>query len=62
MPFISIKIAKGRTQDQKRKLVRSVTAAVSESIDVAPEKIWIQIDEFERENFATDGVIMADRK
>jgi 4-oxalocrotonate tautomerase len=60
MPFVSIRIAKGRTLDQKRALVRSVTAAVSESIDVAPEKIWIQIDEFEKENFATNGRILAD--
>jgi 4-oxalocrotonate tautomerase len=61
MPFINIKIAKGRTLDQKRELVRSVTDAVSGSIGVAPEKIWIQIDEFEKENFATGGGIMADK-
>jgi len=62
MPFINIKIAKGRTLDQKRKLVRSVTEAVSESINVSPEKIWIQIDEFENENFATGGQVMVDKK
>ena len=61
MPFINIKIAKGRTLDQKRKLVRSVTEAVSESIGVAPEKIWIQIDEFDKENFATGGRVMLDK-
>lgn len=62
MPYINIKIAKGRTLDQKRKLVQSVTEAVSESINVAPEKIWIQIDEFDKENFATGGQVMADKK
>jgi 4-oxalocrotonate tautomerase len=62
MPFINIKIAKGRTPEQKRKLFRAVTDAVSASIDVDPEKIWIQIDEFEKENFATDGRMMLDRK
>jgi 4-oxalocrotonate tautomerase len=62
MPFINIKIAKGRTLDQKRKLFQAVTEAVSTSIDVAPEKIWIQIDEFEKENFATDGRMMLDKK
>lgn len=61
MPFVNIRIAKGRTLDQKRKLVRSVTDAVSESIDVSPEKIWIQIDEFEKENFATNGQVMLDK-
>lgn len=62
MPFISIKIAKGRTMDQKRKLFQAVTEAVSTSINVAPEKIWIQIDEFEKENFATGGQMMLDKK
>jgi 4-oxalocrotonate tautomerase len=61
MPFISIKIAKGRTLDQKRKLCQAVTEAVSESIGVASEKIWIQIDEFEKENFATGGEVMVDK-
>jgi 4-oxalocrotonate tautomerase len=62
MPFINIRIAKGRTLDQKRKLFQAVTEAVSTSIGVAPEKIWIQIDEFEKENFATDGRMMLDKK
>lgn len=61
MPIVSIKIAKGRTLDQKRRLARSVTDAIAESINVPPEKIWIQIDEFETENFAVDGRLMADR-
>ena len=61
MPIVSIKIAKGRSLEQKRKLVQSVTQAISTSIEVKPEKIWIQIDEFEPENFATNGRLMTDR-
>lgn len=62
MPFVSIKIAKGRTTDQKRGLVKSVTEAVASSIGVDPQKVWIQIDEFEPDNFATDGRLMIDKK
>ena len=61
MPFVSIKIARGRTPDQKRTLVQSVTEAIASSIQVQPEKVWIQIDEFEKENFAIGGQIMADK-
>lgn len=61
MPFVSIKIAKGRSLEQKRDLVRSVTEAISTSINVQPEKVWIQIDEFEPDNFATHGRLMIDR-
>ena len=62
MPFVSIKIAKGRTTDQKRGLVKSVTEAVASSISVDPQKVWVQIDEFELDNFATDGRLMIDKK
>ena len=61
MPFVSIKIAKGRSLEQKRELVRTVTAAISTSISVQPEKVWIQIDEFEPDNFATNGRLIVDR-
>ena len=61
MPIVSIKIARGRTLEQKRELVRSVTEAISKSINVQPEKVWIQIDEFEKENFAVGGRLMIDR-
>jgi 4-oxalocrotonate tautomerase len=61
MPFVSIKIAKGRSLEQKRNLVRSVTQAISTTINVQPEKVWIQIEEFEPENFATDGRLMVDK-
>ena len=61
MPFVSIKIAKGHSKDQKRRLVRSVTDAIARSIDVPAEIIWVQIDEFKPENFAVSGWLMADK-
>lgn len=62
MPYVNIKIAKGRTTDQKRGLVKSVTEAVASSIGVDPQKVWVQIDEFELDNFATDGRLLIDKK
>lgn len=61
MPFVSIKIAKGRSTEQKRALAESVTTAIASSIDVDPRKVWIQIDEFELDNFAVDGQLMIDK-
>jgi 4-oxalocrotonate tautomerase len=61
MPMVSIKIAKGRTLDQKRRLARAVTDAIATAIEVPPEIIWIEIDEFERENFSVNGQLMIDR-
>lgn len=61
MPIINIAIAKGRTLDQKRTLVREISRVVSKTLDVDGKKIWIRIDEFDRDNFAVDGELMSDR-
>lgn len=61
MPIVNIKIACGRTLDQKRELVRSVTDAIADALHMHPEKVWIEIDEFEKDNFAINGQLMVDR-
>ncbi len=61
MPIVNIAILKGRTLEQKKELVKSVTEAVAKSVDVAPEKIWIRIDEMDKENFATAGTLQSDK-
>ncbi len=61
MPIITIKIAQGRSLDQKRELVKSVTAAVVKVLAVEPEWVSIIIDEYDRENWATGGELHADK-
>lgn len=61
MPVVTIKIAKGRTTDQKRQLARAVTDAVAATIDVRPEWVTVLIEEFERENWATGGELHIDK-
>ena len=61
MPIVSIKIAKGRPVEMKRKLVEFVTQAVSASLDLKPELISVLIEEFERENWATGGELHSDK-
>lgn len=61
MPMVSITFAKGRSIEQKRELVASVTQAVADAIDVDPENIWIHLDEFEPHNFSTGGRLLGDK-
>ncbi len=61
MPIITLKIAQGRSLDQKRELVKSVTAAVVKVLAVEPEWVSIVIDEYDRENWATGGELHADK-
>ncbi len=61
MPIISIKIAKGRSIEQKRELVKTVTDAVVSSLDVKPEWVTVTIDELDRENWSTGGELHIDK-
>ncbi|GAB6904946.1 tautomerase family protein [Desulfosarcina cetonica] len=55
MPIVSIKMAKGRTIEQKRILVRAITDSVVSTLDVEPEWVTVLIEELDRENWATGG-------
>ena len=61
MPIVSIRMAKGRDIEVKRRLAAEVTRAVAQSLDLPPELVSIQIEEFERENWATGGELHIDR-
>jgi 4-oxalocrotonate tautomerase len=61
MPIITIKIAKGRSIEQKRKLVNSVTNTIVTELDIEKELITVLIDEYERENWSTAGTLHSDK-
>lgn len=61
MPIVTIKLAKGRTIEQKRDLAKAVTDAVVSSIDVKPEWVTVLIEELERENWASGGQLHSDK-
>ncbi len=61
MPVVTIKIAKGRSIEQKQALVESVTRALVSTIEVKPDWVTILIQEYERENWATGGELHSDK-
>lgn len=61
MPFINIKIAKGRAVEQKRQLVEAITKDVVDIINVRPEWVTVVIDEYPRENWASGGQLHSDK-
>ena len=62
MPHIQITMLKGRTIEQKRKLVERVTDAMAEEAKTPKEGVVVTIVEVEREDYARGGVLMADKK
>ncbi len=55
MPFVEIKMWKGRSDDQKKKMIRKVTAAISESLDLDKKFIQVAISEFEPADWGIAG-------
>ena len=60
MPIVTIKMIEGRTDDQKRALVKEVTEAVSKTVNAPVENVWVSIEEMPKNNFATGGVLKID--
>ncbi|NMB46572.1 MAG: 4-oxalocrotonate tautomerase family protein [Firmicutes bacterium] len=55
MPFINIKMAHGRSAEQKQQLVEAITREVARTLDVDMDWITVVIDEYPRDNWATGG-------
>lgn len=56
MPFISIKMIEGRTKEQKEKLIKSVSAAVSQSLGIDINKVWIVIEDYPADEWGLGGM------
>lgn len=61
MPFITVKIGKGRTIEQKRKLARRMTDAMVDVLGVEPGWVTILFEESDKENWATGGELHGDK-
>jgi 4-oxalocrotonate tautomerase len=62
MPLIAIHMLEGRTDDQKKALLTSVTKAVQESIGAPLESIRVWVQEFSPTEYMAAGVLAADKK
>ena len=62
MPLIEIHLLEGRTDEQKKALLASVTRAVQESIGAPVETIRVWVQEFAPTEYMAAGVLAADRQ
>ena len=62
MPVIQVTLLKGRTIEQKRKVAERITAAMVEDAKAVKEAVVVTFVDVEREDYASGGVLMADRK
>ena len=62
MPLVEIHLLEGRTAEQKKKLLASVTEAVHESLGASLASIRVWIQEFSDEEYMAAGELAADRR
>lgn len=56
MPIVEITLAEGRTAEKKEELIRRVTEAVVETLQVPKDRVRIALYELPKENIAFSGV------
>jgi 4-oxalocrotonate tautomerase len=60
MPVVILKIRKGWSVEQKRRVVKEFTDTLVSVVGVAPELVTIMIDEHELENIGNAGKLRCD--
>ena len=49
MPFVSIKMLEGRTKEQKKNLIESITKSVAESLNIDEKAVWVVVEALQRQ-------------
>jgi 4-oxalocrotonate tautomerase len=60
MPVVTIRMSKGRTTDQKRRLAQGIPEAIVSVLDVDPDWVTVLIEELDKENIARAGTLLSE--
>lgn len=60
MPVVTIEMGKGRTLEQKRKLVEGITATVVATLGVTPDWVTVLIHELDQAHIAKAGKLLSE--
>jgi 4-oxalocrotonate tautomerase len=61
MAIVTVRIGRGHGVETKRKIVETLTAALSDTLNVSRSEITILIEEYARENWTTGGDFNGER-
>ncbi len=61
MPLVQVTLLKGRSVEQKRKLAARMTDAMVEEAGAKREAITVTFVEVSREDYASGGILLADK-
>lgn len=61
MPYVTVKMLPGRSEDQKKALVEKVTEAVSETTGAPVDAVTVFIEEMSKNHYAVGGKRLSDK-
>jgi 4-oxalocrotonate tautomerase len=61
MPYVTVKMLEGRTEEQKRTLCEKVTEVVAETTGVPVGKVVVFIEEMPKNHYAVAGKRLSDQ-
>jgi len=61
MPYVTIKMLEGRTDEQKKALAEKVTAAVAETTGAPAERVHIIIEEIPKTHLSVGGKLASEQ-
>lgn len=61
MPFITVRLITGRTQEQKDELARRITTDVQEVLQTRAESVWLTFEEIPASEWFIAGESLAPR-
>lgn len=61
MPFVSIKMLEGRSKEQKKKLIKSISKSVAESLDIDEKSVWVVVEDFPKDEWGLGGELASER-
>jgi 4-oxalocrotonate tautomerase len=61
MPIVQISMIQGRTKEKKEELIKKVTDAIVEALQIPHDRVHIILSEVPRENLGHGGVSLSKR-
>ncbi|NEU31903.1 2-hydroxymuconate tautomerase family protein [bacterium LRH843] len=60
MPFITIKVLEGKTEEQKREMISQMTNMISETWGIPKEVIFIFFEDLKKGDYGKHGKLYSD--
>lgn len=62
MPIVQVHLLEGRTNEQKKNLVREVTSSICSSLGVKPEQVRIILSEMNPGDYSVGGELFSEKR